>query len=117
MHLDDRGGARPLPVTDAFWESADQRLEEGHLVSIIPSDGDWTNWEMHPNGDELIYLLSGRMTLVLDTGSDAHARIELQVGEATIVPRSVWHTADVSAPGKALYVTSGRGTEGRPRTA
>lgn len=115
VHLADTGDAALLPVDDTFWETPDPRLEQGRMVSIFPSDADWPNWEMHPDGDELIYLLSGSMTLILDLDGSYH-RLLLEIGQAALVPRGVWHTADVGLPGKALYVTPGADTQGRART-
>ncbi|UAJ12971.1 cupin domain-containing protein [Glacieibacterium megasporae] len=116
VHLAEEGVATAVPIDASFWENMDLRFEQGRMVSIIESPGDWPNWEMHPEGEELIYLLSGRMTLVLDKGSGSLDRVELEVGKATVMPRGVWHTADVSEPGKALYVTTGAGTQSRART-
>jgi len=31
----------------------------GHLLSALPMDADWSNWEMHPAGDEILFLVSG----------------------------------------------------------
>ncbi len=37
------------------------------MVSSWPiSEADWSNWEMHPNGDEFVYLLSGSIDLLID---------------------------------------------------
>ncbi len=115
VHLDNDGEATPISVDASFWENMDPRFERGRMVSIIASDVDWPSWEMHPHGDELIYLLSGKMTLVLELDSNRLHPVELKIGEAAIVPRGVWHTADVPVPGQALYVTVGAETQNRPR--
>jgi hypothetical protein len=39
----------------------------------------------------------------------------LSAGEAIINPPGVWHTADISAPATAVFITAGIGTEVRPR--
>ena len=52
-----------LPVDAQFWprliggELGDFHHE--YLVTSHACDADWTNWEMHPNGDEIVALLSG----------------------------------------------------------
>lgn len=71
VHLADGGAATVVPVDASFWENMDPRFDHRRMVSIIESTGDWPNWEMHPRGEEMIYLLSGRMTLVLDKASGA----------------------------------------------
>ena len=39
----------------------------------------------------------------------------LPPGEFAVVPKGIWHTADVIEPGEALFVTAGEGTSHRPR--
>ena len=75
---------------------------------------DWSTWEMHPAGDEFIYLLDGAMTLILETGTDPE-RVSLSAGDFTIVPAGIWHTADVAQPGQGLFITCGAGTQHRTR--
>jgi mannose-6-phosphate isomerase-like protein (cupin superfamily) len=77
-------------------------------------DRSWTTWERHPAGDELVVVNSGRMTLVQEIDG-TERRIELGDGEAAINPRNVWHTSDIAASCRTLFVTPGRGTEHRPR--
>lgn len=118
VHLDEDGTAMPMPVGEDFWSSLDPRLERGRLVSRFLSEDDWTSWEMHPSGDELVLLLSGRMTLILERNDGRPvARAELSAGDAILVPRGTWHTADVPEPAEALFVTPGSGTRHRPRGA
>jgi mannose-6-phosphate isomerase-like protein (cupin superfamily) len=116
-------GARAIPVADFEWTSeflgryaADHASDgdEGRLVMIAPSDVSWNFWERHPAGEELVVLISGRITLVQEIDGSQRC-IELSPGEATINPRGVWHTTDVHEPGDALFVTPGLGTEHRPR--
>ena len=114
-HLEDGGAAALLPVDEDFWSDMDPRLERGRLVSKFSSDGDWANWEMHPSGDELVLLLSGRMTFIMEGTEGSVSRTELSAGEAILVPRGTWHTANVPEPAEALFVTPGSGTRHRPR--
>ena len=39
----------------------------------------------------------------------------LEPHQAVVNPPGVWHTADVSGPVTALFITAGMGTEIRPR--
>ena len=41
--------------------------------------------------------------------------VELQPGEDVVNPPGAWHTADVTAPCTAVFVTAGPGTQIRPR--
>jgi uncharacterized cupin superfamily protein len=60
-------------------------------------------------GAELVYVISGKMTLVQDD-EGKRIEIELAAGEAAINPPGVWHTAKVSQPTTVLFVTAGLGT-------
>jgi quercetin dioxygenase-like cupin family protein len=116
-------GATTTPLPDFSWDAeAMERYEaahrgdgdEGRLVLIGFSSNDWTVWERHPAGEELVVLLTGDATLIQQIdGTERRAR--LGPGSAVVNPRGVWHTADIHAPCRFLYVTPGRGTEHRPR--
>jgi quercetin dioxygenase-like cupin family protein len=75
--------------------------------------------EMHPDGDELLYLISGRIDVILEDGGDVEnigvQRVEaLQPGDAIVVPRGVWHRVDVREPSHLVHVTPGPGGGHRP---
>jgi quercetin dioxygenase-like cupin family protein len=101
-------------ILDAYSGAVAADGAEGRLVMIFPADADWTAWERHPAGDEVVICLSGRMTLIQDT--DGHEqRIDLTAGTCAINRPGVWHTADVHEPGQFMTITPGQGTEHRPR--
>ncbi len=81
---------------------------------MVESDADWLRWERHPNGEEMIIQLSGQLILILDF-SGLTVEKKLEEGDFVVVPRGVWHTANVSSPGRALFITPGDGSENRPR--
>jgi uncharacterized cupin superfamily protein len=74
----------------------------------------WETWEMHPHGDELVLCVSGSIALHQETG-DERRTVELHAGEGVVNLPGTWHTADVSEPCTALFITAGVGTEIRPR--
>jgi mannose-6-phosphate isomerase-like protein (cupin superfamily) len=86
---------------------------EGRIVGTVPMAQDMTTWEMHPSGDEFLYLLSGRIACILE---DAHGEqvVELRAGAACIVPQGMWHRLLVREPGSLLCMTPGEGTAHRP---
>ncbi len=115
VQLSDGPAALPIEVDHDFWQTMDTRddLQGGRLVSAYRFVADWTSWERHPAGDELVIQLSGSMDLILDQDSGERS-ISLRGRCAAIVPRNVWHTARVLEPTEAVFVTRGAGTEHRP---
>jgi mannose-6-phosphate isomerase-like protein (cupin superfamily) len=88
-------------------------LYEGHIAGTVPITQDIPLWEVHPSGDEFLYLLSGRMACILE---ELHGEkiVELRAGEACIVPQGVWHRLLVREPGDLLFLTPAEGTMHRP---
>lgn len=100
---------------ETFWQQPPEPegSGDGWLISEFLFTEDWPSWEMHPNADEFVYLLSGAVELHLEQGA-AVQTIALSGSGAVVVPRGVWHTAKVLAPSRMLHVTRGAGTETRP---
>ena len=68
--------------------------------------------EMHPDGDEVLYLIAGRARVVfLDTDDDD---IEMRPGDGLVVPKGVWHRVDILEPCQIVYLTPGPNNEFRP---
>lgn len=116
LHLAENGQGTEVPGGPAFWQLPPEeiaRFDQGWLVSEFVCNEDWGNWEMHPQGDELVYLLSGDVELHLELPEGL--RTERITGRgAKLIPRGVWHTARVFAPSRMLFVTRGEGTRHRP---
>ncbi len=87
--------------------------KDGRLVCVITQEATWDSWERHPAGEEVVFLISGRVDVVQDIGGAEHV-VELRPGDAMVNPTGVWHTARVHEPGLALFITPGEGTENRP---
>jgi mannose-6-phosphate isomerase-like protein (cupin superfamily) len=88
--------------------------DDGRLVSLFTFTESWGTWEMHPNGEELVACVEGSMVLHQELDG-VERTVELQAGQALVNPPGAWHTADVSGRATAFFITSGRGTEIRPR--
>jgi len=69
--------------------------------------------EMHPDGDELLYLVSGRVRVLLEL-EEGHCDVELGPDQALVVPRGVWHLVHLIEPGQLVHITPGPGGEHRP---
>lgn len=87
---------------------------DGRLVAFHTSSAPWPSWEVHPEGHEVVIVLTGKLTLIQQLGDTLH-RIELTPHQIAINPPGVWHTADVDQPTTALFITAGAGTQHRPR--
>jgi quercetin dioxygenase-like cupin family protein len=87
---------------------------EGRLVTIHTFSVPWDTWEVHPKGEELVVCLAGRIVLHQEVGGEVRT-VTLEPHQAVVNPPGVWHTADVSAPATALFITAGLGTDIRPR--
>ena len=113
LSLDGQGGLRRHPV-EGFWETIDTRTDLlGTLVAAYVSEGDWANWEMHPAGEEVLILVEGRMTMIMD-GPGGERRVDMAPGATCIVPKGVWHRALVPETSRFIGITYGAGTQHRP---
>ena len=94
--------------------------EEGGLLLASmtaekPDDLHPDHWEIHPQGDELIFVLKGELRLAFE-GQD-ESRITLKAGSAAIVPQAQWHRFEWMGPVTLLFVTPPGGTELREASA
>lgn len=88
---------------------------EGRLVSMYTFTESWETWEVHPNGDEVVLCVAGKMTLHQEYPDGKTATVELNAGEYAINAPGVWHTADIDGEATGVFITAGAGTEIRPR--
>jgi len=117
LRLRSDASVEPLRVDDTFW----QRIAAGELgtfhneymVTSHAFSEDWPMWEMHPNGDEIVCLLSGAAVFVLERQNGNDEIAMGASGEFVIVPKGTWHTARVAMPSRMLFITAGEGTQHR----
>ena len=110
------GESTPIAVTPSFYDDLDQQFDAfaGHmLVSRHDFAEPWPTWEMHPKGDEFVYLLSGDVDFLLKNATGEQRLHVDQPGAYVIVPKGTWHTARPNAPTSMLFITPGEGTENR----
>lgn len=114
LSLDGKGGVAKLPVGPDFWEKIDKNpAARGTLVTQGESEGDWPHWEMHPKGDEVVYLITGDVTLIFERAR-RDERVRLKPGQAVVVPAGTWHRALVPVASRLLFITYGEGTRHKP---
>jgi mannose-6-phosphate isomerase-like protein (cupin superfamily) len=93
-----------------------QRID-GYSVGAPNLTGDAPHaGEMHPDGDELLFLVSGRVQVTLEL-DDGTREIEVGPGQAVVVPRGVWHLVHLLEPGQLVHITPGPHGEHRPLSA
>ena len=80
------------------------------LVQEFTFDGPWPTWEVHPEGDEFVYLIEGDTDFVLKLGAEEQTLRVNTPGSYVVVPKGVWHTARPHMRTKMLFFTPGEGT-------
>jgi bifunctional enzyme CysN/CysC len=120
-HLDNEK-ATSFAGGAAFWsrlmsgehDEVSQRVAAGGwLVASYQMTQDTATWEMHPDGDEILYLVSGELEVILEEQGSERS-ILLQKGLACIVPKGCWHRQLVKTPGEEVAITFGRGSQHKP---
>ncbi len=106
--------ASTIAVTETMWAEMDEQFgdfEGASLVSTFAFEEPWPTWEMHPAGDEFVYLLEGDTDMVLASPDGEQVCRLSELGQYVIVPRGAWHTARPRVATRMLFLTPGQGTE------
>ena len=86
---------------------------DGMTVGIVTMTEDAPHGgEMHPDGDELLYVISGRIRVSCD--AEPGADLVLGPGQACVVPRGEWHKVSMLEETQLLHVTPGPDGDHRP---
>lgn len=111
----DGGLDEAVPIAERSWPDVmtGRQALDGRLVTAGEVAQDWDRWEMHPDGEELLVLLSGAVDMIVEQNG-AERRVVLHPGEAFLVPRGAWHRAEVREPGRMLFVARGENPARRP---
>lgn len=108
------GDATTKAVSPNFYGELDEEFSGFAgcaLISHHEFEDAWPNWEMHPAGDEIVYLIEGDIDFVLwrDNTEDI-VRLD-EPNTYLLVPRGVWHTARPNKRTSMLFITPGAGTQ------
>lgn len=79
-----------------------------HMTQNAPHGG-----EVHPDGDEILYLISGRVDVTLEEESGDRL-LELSPGDMCVVPKGLWHRVDIREPSHLVFLTPGPNGDHRP---
>lgn len=105
--------SRDLRVTPRARKPGPPERIDGMTLGILSMDEDAPHGgEVHPDGDEILYVISGRLRVSADTAAEP---LELGPGSACIVRQGEWHRVSVLEPTQLLHVTPGPNGDHRPR--
>ena len=117
LFIDGAGGLVSQDVGPTFWADIGSNPNAGNtMISAGEGKGAWAQWEMHPNGAEVLVILEGAPRIFLEHPDGRLERREAKAGATVVVPRGAWHRAECDHAYKILYITYGPGTTHRPVT-
>jgi mannose-6-phosphate isomerase-like protein (cupin superfamily) len=64
----------------------------------------YSDWERHPQGDEIVFIVSGETTLILLHEGQEVPNV-LRAGELLVVPQNTWHRFESPQPVRVMTVT------------
>ncbi len=78
----------------------------GHQIGALSVTGVAPGWEMHPDTDELFYIMEGEAEIVLyeEAGPVTYTA---GPGEMFVVPKGIWHKPGAPKGAKFFYLTPG----------
>lgn len=95
-----------------------EEAEFSHLVGLVDFTDDESvhadHWEVHPGGDEILYVLEGRLLAVIERDGGAEEEAVIAAGQGFLVPGASWHRLKVLEPGRLLFFTPTKGIALRP---
>jgi quercetin dioxygenase-like cupin family protein len=97
---------RDLSISPRARKSGPPERIDGMTVGFVSVTRDAPhNGEVHPDGDEILYVLSGKLRVIGE--SDPSTALDLGPGEACIVRRGEWHRVIMLEPSQLLHITPG----------
>lgn len=78
----------------------------GQMLGACEIRGASPVWEMHPDTDELFYVIEGQLVVTLLTAAGAR-RCEAAAGSTLVIPRGVWHKPAAPEGATFLFMTPG----------
>jgi quercetin dioxygenase-like cupin family protein len=70
------------------------------------------NGELHPDGDEIIYVISGSLMVRGESAPDDP--VTVKAGELCIVPKGEWHKVELLEETQIIHLTPGPNGDHRP---
>ena len=104
---------RDLSVSTREREPGPPKRIDGMTIGVVTMEHDAPHGgEVHPDGDEILYVISGRLRI---TGDSAPGEpLDLGPGEACIVRKGEWHNVSVLEKTQLVHITPGPNGDHRP---
>ncbi len=104
---------RDLSVSTREHRPGPPERGDGMTVGIITMEHDAPHrGEIHPDGDEILYVVSGSVQVTGESEPDT--TIELHAGDACVVPRGEWHRVHILEKTQLIHITPGPNGDHRP---
>jgi mannose-6-phosphate isomerase-like protein (cupin superfamily) len=124
VHLKDGGDTMSFKPPPFFWQELAERNFKSPETKRVGEDDGWLitahdfakctgPWEMHPLGDEILFLITGELDVEFENKNEEHV-VQLKMGMTCVVPKGIWHRQIVKEPGMLLGITYGKNTQHRP---
>lgn len=85
-----------------------QKFNTGGTGAFWTEAGGRSPWEMHPESDELLHIIEGKIEIeILPIDSGQSTILTLSTGEFIVVPKDCWHRQKILERVKEYYVTPG----------
>ncbi|PCI71438.1 MAG: hypothetical protein COB38_05665 [Gammaproteobacteria bacterium] len=85
---------------------------DGLNVGIVTLERSMNNGEVHLDGDEILYVISGKINLTSD--SNPNESLTLGAGASCIIKKGEWHKVNVIETTQLIYMTPGLNNQHRP---
>lgn len=83
-------------------------FNQGQVGVFWSEPGGPSPWEMHPDTDEMLYILEGAINVeVLPIDGSEGETNSIRSGEFCIIPRGCWHRHFILEKTQELYITPG----------
>lgn len=106
--------SRDLTVAVRKAEPGPPKRTDGMTVGVVTMDAESPHGgEMHPDGDEILYVISGKIRITSD--SAPYEPMLLRAGEACVVPKGEWHNVELVEKAQFVHITPGPNGESRAK--
>lgn len=116
LHLHPDGNVRAVERRMRDGDSGAWQIATFHVETDADVHAD--HWEMHPEAEEAVCCLTGSVRLYFrpTAPDEAEHMVQLQPGDAVIVPRGRWHRLELDAPSNLMSIGRRHGTRLEQRT-